>query len=211
MTYSFLSTTPFFLWRILHYSIFPFETPDGSKDTWLNWQGLKYTLCAKVLQDCNLGFFATEAAKPCAKICCTNKEYSAFLKLCLLAYFLARLRSFNSWYNPCVLCFAIIRYTQSIPSACPTSRWRHSCFEQFTIHLNLICAFQKVTEQGRYAVFKSLSYIFASGASHFIWLSAGMNQEINNVFIPEQHKLRTLFDKVQMSNSPSHYAFLIFT
>jgi len=51
----------------------------------------------------------------------------------------------------------------------------------------------------------------SSGASHFIWLSAEMNQEINDVFIPEQHKLRTLLDKVQIANSPSHSAFLIFT
>jgi len=92
---------------------------------------LKRSLSPKFSQDCILDFFTVEAADFRSSVYCEFREESASTK----------------W-----LFFALIRHTESFPSAYPSSIWSYSCFEQLPLHLRICCAFRELSEQGLYAV-----------------------------------------------------------
>ena len=81
------------------------------------------------------------------------------MKPCLKSTFFAWISSFTSCFHQRLL-FCLPCHTKSFPSACPSSRWSYSCFEQPPLHFRVRCAFRGFSEQGWYAVHKSLSYIF---------------------------------------------------
>jgi len=113
---------------------------------------------SEVLARLHFGFFHRER-RGLSRLCVPRKQRVGFvMKPCLVGYVLCSNRIFHLLVRPRGYFFAIIRHTESFPSAYPSSRWNYSCFKQPPLHLR--CALREFSKQGRYAVRKGLSYIF---------------------------------------------------
>jgi len=105
---------------------------------------------SEVLARLHFGLFHREWWR-LSRLCVPRMQRVGFvMKPCLVGYVLCSNSIFHLLVRPRGYFFAIIRHTESFPSAYPSSRWSYSCFKQPAIHLH--CAFREFSEQGRYAV-----------------------------------------------------------
>jgi len=151
MSFLLLSKAP--IWFLMDLAVWDFaaKTPDGLLEQFVGLPVIGKQFVSEILPRLHFRLFHREVCE-LPRLNVPRMQRRGFVpKPCLAGYFRCLNNIFSLFVPTKGYFFAIIRHTDSFPSAHASSRWSYRCFEQTPLHLNISvrCAFWKRSQQRR--------------------------------------------------------------